>query len=91
VDIHRTDAIDNIQMSIIGSNGRIDKILLKNFIRSSNEQEIFQKGSSNQFEIKENDIGDVIESLTIGFDDHEQRAALLFESIDINYKNTIYQ
>jgi hypothetical protein len=89
VDIHRTNAIDNMQMSIVGSNGRIDRILLKDLIQSN--EELFQKGSLNQFEIKEKDIGDEIECITIGFDDQEQQAALLFESIQIKYKSTIYQ
>jgi len=45
-------------MSIHGSHGTIEKILLKDFIQS-NEQEIFQKGNLDQFEIKEKDIGNV--------------------------------
>jgi hypothetical protein len=58
---------------------------------SQSNEEIFRKGTLNQFELKEKDIGDEIESITIGFDDHEQRAAILFESIQIKYKNTVYQ
>jgi hypothetical protein len=58
VDVQRTDAIDNIEMSIYGSNGQIDKILLKDFVKL-NEQKIFQKESFDQFEIKEKDIGNV--------------------------------
>jgi hypothetical protein len=45
-------------MNIHGSHGEINKILLKDFVQS-NEQEIFQKGSLDQFEIKEKDIGNV--------------------------------
>jgi hypothetical protein len=58
IDIQRTDVIDNIEMSIHGSNGDIDKILLKDFVKV-NEQRIFQKGSLDQFEIKQKDIGNV--------------------------------
>ena len=90
VDVHRTSAIDRIQLSIVGSNGQIDGIQLKSALRS-HEQKMFRKGSFNQFEIKEEDIGNTIKSVTIGFDDPEQRAALLIESIDINYKNKVYR
>lgn len=89
-DVHRTSAIDRIQMSIVGSQGQIDKIHLRDFLRS-NEREMFQKGSFNQFELKEKDIGNAIQSITIGFDDLQQKAALLIESVNINYKNKVYR
>lgn len=58
IDIQRTNAIDNIQMSIQGSDGDIDKILLKDFVKN-NEHQIFQKDSLNQFEFEQKDIGNV--------------------------------
>jgi len=53
-------------MNIHGSDGEINKILLKKFVQS-NEQEIFQKGSLDQFEIKEKDIGNVRIYLKLSF------------------------
>ncbi len=50
--------IGNIEMSIRGSDGETDKILLKDHVKS-NEQQLFQKGSLDQFEIKHKDIGNV--------------------------------
>ncbi|CAF1064509.1 unnamed protein product [Rotaria sordida] len=88
-DVQRIDTIENIEMSIHGSNGHIDKILLKDHVKS-NQQKIFQKGSLDEFEIEDKDIGD-IESITIGFNDDEQIFAWLLESIDIKYKETVYR
>ncbi|CAF2520074.1 unnamed protein product [Rotaria sp. Silwood2] len=87
-DVQQTDTIENIEMIIHGSNGQIDKILLKDHIKSD-EQQIFQQGSLDEFEIKDEDIGD-IESITIGFDDNEQKSAWLLESVNIKYKEIVY-
>jgi hypothetical protein len=58
IDVPGTEAIENIEMSIHGSNGQIDKMLLKNFVKS-NEQPIFRQGSVDRFEIQQKDIGNV--------------------------------
>ncbi|CAF0819854.1 unnamed protein product [Rotaria sp. Silwood1] len=87
-DVQQTDTIENIEMTIHGSNGKIDKLLLKDHIKSD-KQKIFQQGNLDEFEIKNEDIGD-IESITIGFDDNEQKFAWLLESVDIKYKETVY-
>jgi hypothetical protein len=57
-DVQQTETIENIEMNIHGSNGQIDKLLLKDHVKS-NENKLFQKGSSNHFEIKHQDIGNV--------------------------------
>ncbi|CAF3864693.1 unnamed protein product [Adineta steineri] len=82
------EPIKNIQLTIRGSDGSIDKVLLKDYAKS-NEQQLFQKGSSDQFEIKHKDIGK-IENITIGFDDNDQKSAWLLESIDIQYEEALY-
>jgi hypothetical protein len=57
-DVQQTETIGNVEMNIHGSNGQIDKILLKDHVKS-NENQLFQKGSSDQFEITDKDIGNV--------------------------------
>ena len=57
-DVQQMSTIDNIQMFIHGSNGQIDKILLKDHAKSEQEK-LFQRGSLDQFEIKHHDIGNV--------------------------------
>ena len=46
---NKLEQIDNIEMNIHGSNGQIDKLLLKDHVKSN----------ENQFEIKHQDIGNV--------------------------------
>ncbi|CAF1216392.1 unnamed protein product [Adineta steineri] len=86
--VQPAEPIENIQLTIRGSDGSIDKVLLKDYAKS-NEQQLFQKGSSDQFEIKHKDIGK-IENITIGFDDNDQKSAWLLESVDIQYGEALY-
>ncbi|CAF4374109.1 unnamed protein product, partial [Adineta steineri] len=86
--VQPAEPIKNIQLTIRGSDGSIDKVLLKDYAKS-NEQQVFQNGSSDQFEIKHKDIGK-IENITIGFDDNDQKAAWLLESVDIQYEEALY-
>ena len=65
-DVHADEIPKNIQMSIQGSNDEIEKVLLKDHWKSD-EQQLFRKGSSDQFEIKHKDIGNVRET-TFSFD-----------------------
>ncbi|UJR10158.1 hypothetical protein I4U23_014374 [Adineta vaga] len=87
-NVRHDETVENIEMSVHGSNGDIEKVLLKDHWKSD-EQSTFQKGSVDQFEIKHKDIGN-IESITIGFLDSEQKFAWLLDSIDIKYKKTVY-
>jgi hypothetical protein len=57
-DVQRAETIDNIEMSIRGSNGQIAKMKLKDHTKS-NDKQLFQRGSADQFEIKQKDIGNV--------------------------------
>ncbi|CAF3856631.1 unnamed protein product [Rotaria magnacalcarata] len=80
VDTEQTDRIDNIEMSIQGSTGQIDKFSLKDHMKSD----------LDQFQVEHADIGN-IESITIGFnDDNKRQAAWLLESVDIETKETVY-
>lgn len=63
-DVLQTEKTDNIQINIQGTDGEIEKFLLKNNIKSTN-QRIFQQGSLDLFEIKHKDIGQVREYLVI--------------------------
>ncbi|CAF5038510.1 unnamed protein product, partial [Rotaria socialis] len=77
----QTDRIENIEMSIQGSTGQIDKFSLKDHMKSS----------LDRFKIEHTDIGN-IESITIGFnDDKRQQVAWLLESVDIETIETFYQ
>ncbi|CAF4501710.1 unnamed protein product [Rotaria socialis] len=80
VDTEQTDRIENIEMSIQGSTGQIDKFSLKDHMKSS----------LDRFKIEHADIGN-IESITIGFnDDKRQQVAWLLESVDIETIETFY-
>ncbi|CAF0906528.1 unnamed protein product [Adineta steineri] len=87
-DVPQQETTENIEITIRGSDEQIDKILLKDYAKFNNEQ-LFQKGNVDEFEIDHTDIGN-IESITIGFSDSQQNIAWLLESINIQYKENTY-
>ncbi|CAF0862963.1 unnamed protein product [Adineta ricciae] len=88
-DVPHNEIAENVQISIRGANGEVEKVLLKEHWKSDEQQKIFQQGKTDQFEIKHADIGQ-IESLTIGFDDPDQRFAWMLDAVEIKYKKTVY-
>ncbi|CAM4769776.1 unnamed protein product [Rotaria magnacalcarata] len=88
-DVSQSKTTDNVEMIVRGSEGQIAKLLLKDYAQILDEN-IFQQGNSDAFEIEHEDIGN-IESITIGFSDSEQQVAWLLEYVDIKYKETFYR
>ncbi|CAF0923501.1 unnamed protein product [Adineta ricciae] len=84
-DVPHNEIAENVQISIRGANGEVEKVLLKEHWKSDEQQKIFQQGKTDQFEIKHADIGQ-IESLTIGFDDPDQRFAWMLDAVEINFQ-----
>ncbi|CAF4208316.1 unnamed protein product [Adineta steineri] len=72
-DVPQQETTENIEITVRGSDEQIDKILLKDYAKFNNEQ-LFQKGNLDEFEIDHTDIGN-IESITIGFSDSQQNTA----------------
>ena len=64
-DVPHNAIAENVQMSIRGANGEVEKVLLKEHWKSDEQQKIFQQGKTDQFEIKHADIGQVIEEYPI--------------------------
>ncbi|CAF4318462.1 unnamed protein product [Rotaria magnacalcarata] len=88
-DVSQSKTTDNVEMIVRGSEGQLAKLLLKDYAQILDEN-IFQQGNSDAFEIEHEDIGN-IESITIGFSDSEQQVAWLLEYVDIKYKETFYR